>query len=329
MDNFKKNEINGYNIQKKLYENQELQQYIPEIYQYGYTKKDDVIVLYSIMEKTGNDLSYVYVSKLKLNHSFLRKIILDIFRGVRLIHNQKYVHRDLKLENIAFSLNVFNKLKTEKYEPSLIKILDFGGAFSTEGNNNNEEHLTAAYDPNYPISKEYIDIFAIIVTCAHLIFFFIGLKNKKYKKLSIFYKKCGDYRYWHQGCGKIDELLNGFKRQNILKKKFFFFESNEKSIFTEDKFFVLGNTPEEVLNKLIKMLEDNEDIFELVEPKRWYHHFPKLIKGKKGGTRKRIRHNINHNKKSHKKVKKRKITRKRQIQKKNKRLRKKTYKKKK
>ncbi|KAJ9109249.1 hypothetical protein QFC21_000578 [Naganishia friedmannii] len=83
--------------------------------------------LFDLLQQRGNHR--------RMGEDFLRRVFTELCRGVHWLHTVNVVHRDLKLENIMFTVNPFNlvngsdpnaKIPVDALPPQLVKLTDFG-----------------------------------------------------------------------------------------------------------------------------------------------------------------------------------------------------------
>lgn len=113
--------------------------------------KDDAFT-YIVTEWLAGKELFKYAQEHALNESEVRGIFKEILHAVTHMHSHNVVHRDLKLENIKFTI--------ENTSKSNIKILDFGFACKLHKDSNG---LTGAYytldyaAPEILLNKKYTE----------------------------------------------------------------------------------------------------------------------------------------------------------------------------
>ena len=147
-------------------------------------KKEEV--LYKMEELTENGDLFDFISNTQngFSEKIAAKIFVNILKLVKILHDKKYVHKDIKPENILIG-NDYS-----------LKLIDFGFCQKIENRNNNLINSTEGSDRYCPpeIRKAIItgydgiksDIFSLgvllfVITLKHFPFYFCKYSDKYYK----------------------------------------------------------------------------------------------------------------------------------------------------
>ena len=171
-DEHTKTELNGLFIQWYL-SNILCENKICKVFEFGYQQKENEKVnIYAILEKV-EDMN-AYIEGIQTNFDTeLTIILVDILEGLDCIHSNKYVHMDIKLDNIGYIIQN-SKIKT--------KLLDFSTLIKIEGEDGYNirediETFTSEYaDPLFIHSTIICNLYDIF--SFGIILFFIIKKNK-------------------------------------------------------------------------------------------------------------------------------------------------------
>ncbi|OSM02484.1 putative serine/threonine protein kinase [Magnetofaba australis IT-1] len=106
---------------------------------------EDNNTAYMAMEfEAGEPLSALLKAKRTLNEKEMLDIMLPLIQGVQVLHNEGYIHRDIKPDNIF--------IRSKDGTPVL---LDFGSARRQEGNADGS--MTAMLTPSYAPMEQYFE----------------------------------------------------------------------------------------------------------------------------------------------------------------------------
>lgn len=105
--------------------------YICKLHEFGFINEiHNYLNIYAIMDNCGKELGK-YIIELKKNNNLNLEIIINIIiecaKSIKILHDIRYVHLDIKPENFLISVSPNNKIN--------IKIIDFG--FTCKTNNVN------------------------------------------------------------------------------------------------------------------------------------------------------------------------------------------------
>jgi len=145
-------ELNGLYLQWYL-SNECLSNYICKVYDFGYITDNRVgaileklvpLDVYIYDNKSDIDLSdktKYYIPPNNIPNDTIVKILYDILKGLQCIHEQKYIHLDIKIENVG--------LLIENDEIKTAKIFDFGNTYYIDNK---------PYEKIFPVGTDgYID----------------------------------------------------------------------------------------------------------------------------------------------------------------------------
>jgi serine/threonine protein kinase len=142
-DEHTKTELNGLFIQWYL-SNILCKYNICKVFEFGYQQKENEKVnIYAILEKVEE--MNKYIDDIQTNFDTeLAIILVDILEGLDCIHSNKYVHMDIKLDNIGYIIQN-SKINT--------KLLDFSTLMKIDGEDGYNQNISNSMD----VTLEYAD----------------------------------------------------------------------------------------------------------------------------------------------------------------------------
>ena len=153
---------------------------------YSTFKKNDFIYLVLEYCNGGSLLKNLYEYKNKYGMPFpeklVRHFIKRILLGIKYLHENKIIHRDLKLNNILLKYNNDIDKNNNNYYMAEIKIIDFNASFKYQNNLNNFPFTVVGTIPNMPPSivnnikgpqkvyDEKVDIWSLGTLCYEMLY---------------------------------------------------------------------------------------------------------------------------------------------------------------
>ena len=130
-----------------------LSRFLAEAKTLAQLRHPNIVSVYSVFEENktaymvmeylqGQEFSKYFRGREQKDEAVLRRVLLDLLDGLRLIHDAGYIHRDIKPPNILIRGDV---------SPIL---LDFGSARQAVGD---QTHLTSLVTPGYAPFEQYSD----------------------------------------------------------------------------------------------------------------------------------------------------------------------------
>ena len=153
-------------IQMKYKNNIDKIRYIPYIYEFGVYNDDKEQYFYSIMKKYSSVESFLskYINEpFNIKNIILSNIALKLLHSIKLIHDEGYIHCDIKPDNLLIE-NTEKKEEYKNFENFFdLKINDFGAIKKI---NDDIEIYTPIYlySCKYNIAMQYNDLHAFFIS---------------------------------------------------------------------------------------------------------------------------------------------------------------------